>query len=88
VTCFPLGKSLWLCYNPAASPEVILAEHKYTAEMIGEALREAGTLVIVFTPLYAIFEQHKPGWSILMVLLAFGIGSMLLGIELEKRRRM
>jgi hypothetical protein len=56
--------------------------------MIGEALREAGTLVIVFTPLYAIFEQHKPGWSILMVLLAFGIGSMLLGIELEKRRRM
>jgi hypothetical protein len=28
-----------------------LAERKYSDEMIGEALREAGTLVVVFAPL-------------------------------------
>ncbi len=35
-----------------------------TAEMGGEALREAGTLIIVFAPLYDLFESSKQKWGI------------------------
>ena len=43
--------------------EVILAEKKYTLEMVGKMLREAGTLIIVFAPLYQLFEPHTPYWG-------------------------
>jgi predicted benzoate:H+ symporter BenE len=55
--------------------------------MVGECFREAGTLVLVFVPLYAIFEPYSPKWSILLALLIIGIGVLLIGIEIEKRRR-
>ena len=46
-----------------------MAERKFTAEMIGEALREAGTLVLVFAPLYVIFEGSHASWSTLCLVL-------------------
>jgi hypothetical protein len=59
---------------------------KYTAEMIGDALREAGTLVIVFTPLYELFEPNTPKWGIVIGVMLVGIAFLLIGIEVERRR--
>ena len=59
---------------------------KYTLEMIGETLREAGMLVMVFTPLYELFEPNRPSWLIVLLMTAIGIGLLLTGIEVERRR--
>ena len=66
--------------------EVILAEKKYTIEMVGEMLREAGTLIIVFAPLYQLFEPHPPSWSIVIAILVLGVAASVAGIEIERRR--
>ena len=66
--------------------EVILAEKKYTLEMVGEMLREAGTPIIVFTPLYELFEPHPPRWTIVLAILILGIAAFVGGIEVERRR--
>lgn len=67
--------------------EVILAEKKYTLEMVGEMLREAGTLIIVFTPLYQLFEPHTPSWGIVIAIAVFGVAAFVAGIRIERRRR-
>lgn len=54
--------------------------------MIGDALREAGTLVLVFAPLYEIFESRPHNWTILFSLLAVGVGLLFQGILVERRR--
>ncbi len=64
-----------------------MAEKKYTLEMVGETLREAGTLIIVFTPLYELFEPHPPQWQIVSLELLIGVAALLTGIEVERRRR-
>jgi hypothetical protein len=64
-----------------------LAETKYTDEMIGEALREAGTLVLVFAPLYVIFEGSKASWVTLCLVLFVGIALLIFGIQVERRRQ-
>ncbi len=64
-----------------------MAEKKYTLEMVGEMLREAGTLIIVFAPLYQLFEPHTPQWSIVIAILILGIAASVVGIEIERRRR-
>ncbi len=66
--------------------EVILSEKRSTAEMGGEALREAGTLVIVFSPMYDLFEPARPTWEIFLLLLIVGFILLALGIEVERRR--
>jgi hypothetical protein len=63
-----------------------LAEKKFTLEMIGEQLREAGTLLLVFTPLYELFEKEKTQWFVVVGVLILGIGLMVGGIEIERRR--
>jgi hypothetical protein len=63
-----------------------LAEKKYTLEMVGEMLREAGTLIIVFTPLYELFEPYPPRWTIVIAILTLGIAAFVGGIEVERRR--
>jgi len=63
-----------------------LSEKKYTLEMIGEALREAGVLVLVFVPLYELFEHDHPGWYIVGLLIFIGVSLLLAGIEIERRR--
>jgi hypothetical protein len=63
-----------------------LPSKKYTLEMIGEALREAGTLLLVFTPLYELFERNPPAWYIVLAVIIIGIGLLLAGIEVERRR--
>lgn len=63
-----------------------MAERKFTLEMIGESLREAGTLVIVFTPLYELFERDRAAWYIVGLIIVIGIGLLLAGIEVERRR--
>jgi hypothetical protein len=64
-----------------------LAEKKYTDEMIGEALREAGTLVLVFAPLYDLFEGSKARWVTLCLVLLVGIALLIFGIQVERRRQ-
>jgi hypothetical protein len=64
-----------------------LADKKYTDEMIGEALREAGTLVLVFAPLYELFEESKTSWSTLCLILFTGIALLIFGIQVERRRQ-
>jgi hypothetical protein len=54
--------------------------------MIGDALREAGTLVIVSAPLYVIFEQTGATWNTLVSVLLVGIAFLYLGILLERSR--
>jgi hypothetical protein len=63
-----------------------LPEKKFTDEMIGEALREAGTLVIVFAPLYVIFERSNASWFTLVLVLLVGIVLLILGIKVERWR--
>lgn len=55
--------------------------------MIGEALREAGTLVLVFAPLYVIFEGSKARWGTLALVLVIGIELLFLGIIVERSRQ-
>jgi hypothetical protein len=65
-----------------------LAEHKkFTAEMVGEALREAGTLVLVFAPLYVIFEKSDASWFTLCLVLFVAVVLLLLGIQVERKRK-
>lgn len=63
-----------------------LIEKKYTAEMIGEALREAGTLVLVFAPLYVIFERSNATWFTLMLVLVVAVVLLIIGIQVERKR--
>ena len=63
-----------------------MSNKKFTLEMISEALREAGTLVIVFAPLYWLFEPSHPEWIIVLLLMVLGIGLLVTGIEVERRR--
>jgi len=65
-----------------------LAEKKYTDEMVGEALREAGTLVVVFAPLYVIFEKSEADWYTVVSALLVGIAMLMFGIEVERRRQL
>jgi hypothetical protein len=54
--------------------------------MMGEVLREAGTLVLVFAPLYEIFEPKPHSWIMLLALLAVGTVMLFTGIQVERRR--
>ena len=64
-----------------------MSDKKYTLEMVGEMLREAGTLILVFTPLYELFEQHTPAWPFVCAELFIGVALLYTGIELERSRR-
>jgi hypothetical protein len=55
--------------------------------MLGEALREAGTLVTVFAPLYVIFEGAHASWITLTLVLFVGIDLLFLGIKVQRIRR-
>lgn len=61
-----------------------VTEKKYTAEMIGEALREAGTLVLVFAPLYVIFERSNATWFTVLVLVV-AVVLLIIGIQVERK---
>lgn len=63
-----------------------MAEKKYTLENGWRDVAEAGTLIVVFTPLYQLFEAHTPRWSIVIVILVLGITAFVGGIEVERRR--
>ncbi|MGB8580171.1 MAG: hypothetical protein WCD47_05075 [Candidatus Sulfotelmatobacter sp.] len=64
-----------------------MAEKKYTLEMVGEMLREAGTLIIVFAPLYQLFEPHTPRWSIVIAIVILSVAAFVTGIRMERMRR-
>ena len=53
--------------------------------MGGEALREAGILVLVFAPMYELFEPNRQRWDVF--LLIFFVGAVLLWLGIEERRR-
>jgi hypothetical protein len=59
---------------------------KTPAEMGGDAFREAGTLIIVFAPLYELFEPSKPEWSVFCLILFVGFVFLVLGIQIERKR--
>lgn len=60
---------------------------KSTAEMVSKSLREAGTLLLVFAPLYVAFEGRKATWLTLCLLIFVGIAFLYLGIQVERNRR-
>jgi hypothetical protein len=67
-----------------------MAESQKTrAEMIGEALREAGVLAAVFIPLDHVFAEHPvlPAWATLLAMLVVGGGLFTLGLLIEERRK-
>ena len=64
-----------------------MSEKKHTDEMVGEAFREAGGLVVVFAPLYEIFEPKPHSWIMLLALLGVGFTLLILGIKVERWRR-
>jgi hypothetical protein len=63
-----------------------LSDKQNIAEMCGETLREAGTLVIVFAPLYQLFEPTKQRWKTFLAIVIAGVFFLGLGIEVERRR--
>jgi hypothetical protein len=63
-----------------------LSNKKLTAEMAGEALREVGILVIVFAPLYELFEPQKQNWQVLIGVITVGVVFLTLGITVERVR--
>ncbi|HZU44327.1 MAG TPA: hypothetical protein VE994_16750 [Terriglobales bacterium] len=62
---------------------------KEVQEMCADSLREAGTLVLVFVPIYVLVEQSSGTihWGVFCIAMAIGITLLLLGIELERRRK-
>jgi hypothetical protein len=64
-----------------------LSGKKYSAEMVADALREAGTLVLVFAPLYMLFEGSRASWLTLTYAVVVGIALLVLGIKVERSRR-
>lgn len=54
--------------------------------MGGDAFREAGTLVLVFAPLYQLFEPEKQRWDIFVLIVGVGFFFLLLGIQIERVR--
>jgi hypothetical protein len=44
-----------------------LSEKRKAAEMGGEALRDAGTLILVFAPMYELFEPAKQRWDVFLL---------------------
>jgi uncharacterized membrane protein len=63
-----------------------LPEKKSTAEMVSEALRDAGILVFVFAPLYQLFEPNRVPWDVFFEVLVSGVALLVLGIIVERRR--
>lgn len=61
---------------------------KYTLEMVGEAFRDIGILVLVFVPLDAMFAEHPLGWKMWSVSLAIGVAALAAGIGFERRRKL
>ena len=64
-----------------------MSEKKFTAEMVGEALRDVGILIFVFGPLYELFEPLKnKAWSVFLGVIGVGIVFFVSGIIVERRR--
>jgi len=63
-----------------------LEERRRFADMAAEAMREMGILVIVFAPLYKVFEKSGASWSAVAMALVFGITALFGGMEYERRR--
>lgn len=62
---------------------------KEVQEMVADFLREAGTLVLVFVPIYVLVERQSkanPDWVVFGIAMVVGIALLLGGIELERRR--
>lgn len=59
---------------------------KYTLEMIGEACREIGILVLVFVPLDAMFARNSLGWKMWAFSMAVGLALLMTGIQFERKR--
>jgi hypothetical protein len=55
--------------------------------MGADAFREAGTLVLVFAPLYQLFEAEKQRWDVFSLILIVGFVLLWLGIQIERIRR-
>jgi hypothetical protein len=64
-------------------------KRKEVQEMYADFLREAGTLVLVFVPIYVLVERESkatPDWVVFGIAIAVGIALLWGGIELERRR--
>jgi hypothetical protein len=72
---------------PGFVPESQTVERRSVADMIGEILREAGVLLVVFIPLDLALQGHSltAPWVVAIVVLPAML--MALGIAIERRRR-
>jgi hypothetical protein len=67
-----------------------MANAKEVSLFYGEGLREAGILILVFGPMYSVFETKDGGWMLALDVLFWMTGGIVLfhtGIELERRNR-
>jgi len=62
---------------------------KTTAEMVGEAFRELGTLLALFAPLERLLVRGQPlTLEFLAIVVFFLVSSLGLGIGIERRRKL
>ena len=60
-----------------------LTKPKSRTQMVGEALREIGVLLLVFAPLETLFNPGVSSWWETAAMVALGLVAGLLGIALE-----
>jgi len=65
----------------------LLGRRRSRSEMVGDFLREVAALLVVFTPLEAVFNPGALPWweGVAIVALAFGVGYV--GMRLEETRQ-
>lgn len=71
------GVAVWraCCYLIRPMPE-----KKRTAEMLAEAVREAGMLMVVFVFVDLMFSEHPPRWEVIALGVVFGLTFIYLGV--------
>jgi len=64
-----------------------MAERRSVADMVGEFLRDAAVLIMVFAPLDKFVLSESLTWAFLDVIVALSSGLLSLGIGIERWRK-
>ena len=65
----------------------LLARSRSRTQMVGDALREVGVLLIVFAPLETLFNPGVSSWWATGAIVALGLVAGFLGIALEDKHK-
>ncbi|HET9320381.1 MAG TPA: hypothetical protein VFO27_11415 [Bryobacteraceae bacterium] len=63
-----------------------MSERKTSGEMLGEVLRDIGVLIFVFFPFDEWITFHALTWRFVLGSVIMAMGSIAVGIWLERRR--